>query len=251
MDFTLNVWRQRDNKSSGSFVIYPANGISEDTSFLEMLDIVNERLLVEGKEPIAYSSDCLEGICGTCSLTINGIPHGPDRGVTTCQLFMRSFKDGDTIYVEPFRAKAFPVVKDLIVDRSSFDRIIQSGGYISSNTGSARDANGILISKADSEHAMDAASCIGCGACVAACKRGSAMLFVAAKVSHLATLKQGKVEAKDRVVKMVEQMDEEGFGPCSNHYECEAVCPKEISVKFISQLNREYIKASLCKKSSY
>ena len=214
-------------------------------SFLEMLDVVNEGLVKSGQEPIEFDSDCREGICGTCSLVIDGVPHGAQKepGTAVCQLHMRRFKDGDTITIEPWRAKAFPIVKDLVCDRSAFDRIIQAGGFVSVNTGGAPDANALPIAKPDADRAMDAAACIGCGACVAACKNASAMLFVSAKVSHLASLPQGKVEAKDRVLKMVAQMDKEGFGNCSNQSECQAVCPKEISVDFIAQLNREYLKS--------
>ncbi len=220
---------------------YEAKDISPDMSFLEMLDVVNEGLMKQNAEPIAFDSDCREGICGMCSLVINGVPHGPERGTATCQLHMRKFKDGDTITIEPWRAKAFPIVKDLVCDRSAFDRIIQAGGFVSVSTGGAPDANALPISKPDAERAMDAAVCIGCGACVAACKNASAMLFVAAKISHLAQLPQGKIEAKERVQKMVARMDQEGFGNCSNQSECQAVCPKEISVDFISQMNREYL----------
>jgi succinate dehydrogenase / fumarate reductase iron-sulfur subunit len=226
-------------------VQYPADNVSPDMSFLELLDVVNERLIAQGEEPIAFEYDCREGICGTCSLVINGKPHGPGRGVTSCQIYMRSFKDGDHIYIEPFRARAFPVLKDLVVDRSAFDRIMAAGGFISVNTGSAPDGNTIPIPKPRMEQALDAASCIGCGACVAACKNASAMLFVGAKVSHLALLPQGQPERRMRVRKMVEQMDAEGFGSCTNQYECEAVCPKEISVQFIGMLNREYTLALL------
>ncbi len=226
-------------------VEYTAENISPDMSFLEMLDVVNEELTTKGEEPISFDSDCREGICGTCSLVINGVPHGAqyEPGTAACQLHMRKFKDGDTITIEPWRAKAFPIVKDLVCDRSSFDRIIQAGGFVSVNTGGAPDANNILIGKTDADRSMDAAQCIGCGACVAACKNASAMLFVAAKVSHLANLPQGKIEAKSRVKKMVAQMDHEGFGNCSNQTECQAVCPKEIRVDFIAQMNQEYLKS--------
>ncbi len=240
LNLTLKVWRQKDRNSQGHIETYPAKGIPTTASFLEMLDIVNEELISGGKEPIAFDHDCREGICGACSLVINGVPHGPERATTTCQLHMRSFREGDTIYIEPFRARAFPVIKDLVVDRSSFDRIQQSGGFISVRTGSAVEANSVLIPKDDADHAFRAASCIGCGACVAACKNASAMLFVAAKVSHLNILPQGKPEKNDRTIKMVQQMDAEGFGGCTNQYECEAVCPKEISVDFIGRLNRDY-----------
>ncbi|MEW5995019.1 MAG: succinate dehydrogenase/fumarate reductase iron-sulfur subunit [Candidatus Zixiibacteriota bacterium] len=244
MNFTLHVWRQENAQAKGRMEIYEANNISPDMSFLEMLDVVNEDLIEKGVDPIHFDHDCREGICGACSLVINGIPHGPKRATTTCELRMRHFKDGQHIYVEPFRAKAFPVIKDLVVDRSAFDRIMQAGGFVSVNTGGAPDANALPIPKADADTAMDAAACIGCGACVAACKNASAMLFVSAKVSHLAKLPQGQVEATERVRKMVAQMDAEGFGNCTNYYECEAVCPKEIKVKFIAQMNRERIKAA-------
>jgi succinate dehydrogenase / fumarate reductase iron-sulfur subunit len=248
MDLTLFVWRQRDKDSEGRFEEYKAIDISPDMSFLEMLDVVNERLIKEGKEPIAFDHDCREGICGMCSQVINGIPHGPQQKTTVCQLHMRHFKDGDTIYIEPWRARAFPVIKDLIVDRSALDRIIQAGGYISVHTGGVPDANAILIPKPDADVAMDAAECIGCGACVAACPNGSAMLFTAAKVTHLAMLPQGRVEAARRVCLMTEQMLKEGFGNCTNHYECQAACPKGIKVSFIAKLNREFIKAQFKNK---
>ncbi|MCW7492186.1 succinate dehydrogenase/fumarate reductase iron-sulfur subunit [Leptospira sp. 2 VSF19] len=241
MKLHLKVWRQKNKNDKGRMVSYEANNISEHMSFLEMLDVVNDDLIKKGDEPIAFDHDCREGICGACSMVINGVPHGPEKGTTTCQLHMRKFKDGDTIYIEPWRAKAFPVVKDLLVDRSAFDRIIQAGGYVSINTGGAPDGNALPIPKVDADLAMDAATCIGCGACVAACKNASAMLFVSAKVSHLALLPQGAVEKKERVRKMVKAMDKEGFGNCTNQYECEAACPKEISVNFITRLNREYI----------
>jgi succinate dehydrogenase / fumarate reductase iron-sulfur subunit len=224
---------------------YQARDINPDMSFLEMLDVVNQDLIARGEEPIAFDHDCREGICGSCDLMINGKAHGPDRGVTTCQTFMRNFNDGQEIWVEPWRARAFPVVKDLIVDRSAFDRIIQAGGFISVNTGGTPDGNTILVPKQDQERAMDAAACIGCGACVAACKNASAMLFVAAKVGHLGNLPQGQPERAQRVRKMVAQMDEEGFGNCTNYYECEAACPKEISVQFIARMNRDYLAASV------
>ncbi|MBD3217812.1 MAG: succinate dehydrogenase/fumarate reductase iron-sulfur subunit [candidate division Zixibacteria bacterium] len=243
MNLTLYVWRQKNAGDKGRMDKYEAKDISPDMSFLEMLDVVNEDLEREGKDPIAFDHDCREGICGTCSLNVNGVAHGPEKGTTVCQLHMRNFKDGDKIYIEPWRAKAFPVVKDLIVDRSAFDRIMQAGGFVSVGTGGAPDANAIPISKEAAEDAFDAAACIGCGACVAACKNASAMLFVAAKVSHLANLPQGKVEAKRRVVNMINQMDLEGFGNCTNYYECQAACPKEISVKFIAQMNREYFRS--------
>jgi succinate dehydrogenase / fumarate reductase, iron-sulfur subunit len=245
MNLTLRVWRQNNKNLRGKLETYEARDVSDEMSFLEMLDVVNEELASKGIEPIAFDHDCREGICGTCSLTINGVPHGPDRGTTVCQLHMRKFKDGDTIFIEPWRAKAFPVIKDLVVDRSSFDRVIQAGGYVSVSAGGTPDANAILIPKASSDKAMDAAACIGCGACVAACPNASAMLFVAAKVSHLALLPQGQVERTRRVNNMVKQMDDEGFGNCTNHYECEAVCPKEISVAFIAKMNREYLQAQV------
>lgn len=245
MDFTLRVWRQARDSNSGELKTYKVSGISPDMSFLEMIDHLNDEISGHGEEPVAYESDCLEGICGTCSMTINGKPHGPGRGVTTCQLYMRNFTDGEVITVEPFRATAFPPVKDLVVDRSAFDRIIQKGGFISVNTGSAPDGNAIPVPKEEADVAMDAAQCIGCGACVAACKKGSAMLFVAAKVAHFAHLPQGQAERFRRVAKMVEQMDQEGFGNCTNQYECEAVCPKEISSRFIAEMNRDYLRAKL------
>jgi len=243
MNLTLYVWRQKDAQSKGGMVRYDAQGVDPNMSFLEMLDVVNEGLIKEGQEPIAFDSDCREGICGTCSLVVNGVPHGPERGTTVCQLHMRKFKDGDTITIEPWRARAFPVMKDLVVDRAAFDRIIQAGGFVSVNTGGTPDANVIPVSKDQYETAMDAAACIGCGACVAACRNASASLFVAAKVSHLATLPQGQVERARRARNMVQAMEKEGFGACSNQYECEAVCPKDISVKFIAQMNREYLTA--------
>ena len=245
MDLTLFVWRQKGPKDPGKLQEYKAKNISPDMSFLEMLDEVNEELVKEGKETIVFDHDCREGICGTCSQVINGIPHGGQERTTVCQLHMRKFKDGDTIYIEPWRAKAFPIIKDLIVDRSALDRIIQAGGYISNHTGGAADANAILIPKPDAETAMDAAECIGCGACVAACPNGSAMLFTAAKVAQLAMLPQGQIEAAKRVCVMTEAMLQEGFGNCTNHYECQAVCPKGIKVSFIAKLNREFIKAQL------
>ncbi len=245
MNLKLKVWRQRSGNEKGRMVEYEAKNISPDMSFLEMLDVVNEGLTKEGTEPVSFDSDCREGICGTCSLMINGIAHGPERGTAACQLHMRKFKDGDTIHVEPWRAAAFPIIKDLVTDRSSFDRIIQAGGFVSVNTGSAPEANAILIDKDEAEKAMDAAACIGCGACVAACKNASAMLFVAAKVSQLAILPQGQPERQRRVESMVARMDAEGFGNCTNQYECEAVCPKEISVAFIAKLNREYLKGAI------
>jgi succinate dehydrogenase / fumarate reductase iron-sulfur subunit len=245
MDLTLKIWRQKDAKSKGNFHTYQVKGISANCSFLEMLDILNEQLVGKNEEPVAFDHDCREGICGMCSLYINGRPHGPDDAVTTCQLHMRKFKDGDTITIEPWRAKPFPVIKDLIIDRTAFDKIIQEGGYVSVNTGGAAEANNILVSKEASDLAMDAAACIGCGACVAACKNASAMLFVSAKVSQLALLPQGKIEAKARVQKMVAKMDELGFGNCTNTYACEAECPKEISRTNIARLNREFICANV------
>ncbi|MFK7823911.1 MAG: succinate dehydrogenase/fumarate reductase iron-sulfur subunit [Oligoflexales bacterium] len=246
MRLTLNIWRQKNSQSEGNFEAYQLDDVSPDMSFLEMLDILNEKLVLENKDAVAFDHDCREGICGTCSMVINGIAHGPQEGTTTCQLHMRSFKDGDNIYIEPWRANAFPVIRDLVTDRSAFDRIIQAGGFVSVSTGGIPDANAIPISKTVADLAMDAATCIGCGACVAACKNSSAMLFVGAKVSQLSLLPQGQVEKQRRAVKMVSQMDAEGFGNCSNTFECEAVCPKEISVSNIARLNREYINASLC-----
>lgn len=244
MNLTLKIWRQKNANAQGSMETYQVSEISEHMSFLEMMDVLNEQLISEGKEPIAFDHDCREGICGMCSMYINGEPHGPDRGVTTCQLHMRKFKDGDTIYIEPWRAKAFPVIKDLVVDRSAFDRVIQSGGYVSVNTsGNSQDANAIPIPKEDADKAFDAATCIGCGACVAACKNSSAMLFVSAKVSQLALLPQGQVERKERVLNMVEQMDKEGFGNCSNTGACEIECPKGISLDNIARMNRELMSA--------
>lgn len=244
MTITLKVWVQKNVKTQGKFETIKVEGITEDMSFLEMLDIANEKLMKEGKEPFAFDHDCREGICGMCSLVINGQPHGPDHAITTCQLHMRRFKDGDIIVVEPWRSAAFPIVRDCVVDRSAFDRILQAGGFISVNTGNAPDANNIPIPKNDADKAFDAAACIGCGACVAACKNASAMLFVAAKVSHLALLPQGKAEKTKRVLNMVAQMDKEGFGNCTNLYECEAACPKEISVENIARMNREYLCAT-------
>lgn len=243
MNFKLKVWRQKNSKDKGRMETYEAKNISSHMSFLEMLDVVNEDLVRQGAEPIVFDHDCREGVCGTCSLMINGVAHGPDRGAATCQRHMRKFKDGQTIVIEPWRARAFPVVRDLSVDRSAFDRIIQVGGFVSVNTGGAAEANAIPIGKDTAEKAMDAAACIGCGACVAACKNASAMLFVSAKVSQLALLPQGKPEKQRRVKKMVAQMDVEGFGNCTNQFECQAVCPKEISVSFIAQMNREYFAA--------
>jgi succinate dehydrogenase / fumarate reductase iron-sulfur subunit len=245
MRLTLKIWKQKDSHSKGKFVNYSLDAISQNCSFLEMLDILNEQLIRQNEEPVAFDHDCREGICGTCSLYINGRPHGPDDAVTTCQLHMRKFKDGDTIVIEPWRAKPFPVVKDLIVDRSAFDKIIQEGGYISVLTGGAAEANQILVSKTNAELSMDAAACIGCGACVAACKNASAMLFVSAKVSHLGLLPQGRIEAKERVKKMVAMMDTMGFGNCTNTYACEAECPKLISRSNIARMNREFICAKV------
>lgn len=246
MNLTLKIWRQKDANEKGKMVTYNVTDISEHMSFLEMLDVLNEQLVDKGEEPVAFDHDCREGICGMCSLYINGEAHGPDRGVTTCQLHMRMFKDGETIHIEPFRANAFPVVKDLVVDRSSFDRIQQAGGFISVNTsGNTQDANSLPIPKANADLAMDAATCIGCGACVASCKNASAMLFVSAKVSQYALLPQGQVEAKDRVLNMVNQMDLEGFGNCTNTGACEVECPKGISLENIARMNREYLKSSI------
>jgi succinate dehydrogenase / fumarate reductase, iron-sulfur subunit len=245
MRISLHVWRQKRASDPGRFETYSLRTVSPDMSFLEMLDVLNEQLLLEGREPIAFDHDCREGICGACSLVINGQPHGPDRETTTCQLHMRRFRDGDVITVEPFRANAFPVVKDLVVDRSAFDRILASGGFVSANTGSAPEANSLPVPRHDAEKAMDAAACIGCGACVAACPNAAAMLFVAAKVSQLALLPHGVPEREARVLGLVGQMDREGFGNCSNHFECEAACPKGISVGNIARLNREYLRASI------
>ena len=245
MELNLHIWRQEKPTSPGKMVAYTLKDVSPDSSFLEMLDQLNEELIEKGEEPVAFDHDCREGICGACSLVINGVPHGPEKATTTCQLHMRHFKNGDNVHIAPFRAKAFGVVKDLVVDRSSFDRIIQAGGYVGINTGGTPDANCLAISKTESDVAMDAAACIGCGACVASCKNASAMLFVSAKVSHLAHLPQGQPERDRRALKMVDQMDQEGFGNCTNQYECEAACPKEIGVKFIAKLNREYLRASL------
>lgn len=245
LDLTLKIWRQASADAKGEFKTYKLKDISTHMSFLEMLDVLNEQLIQEGEEPIAFDHDCREGICGMCSLMINGKAHGPDQGITTCQLHMRRFRSGETIAIEPWRATPFPVVKDLVVDRSSFDRIISSGGYVSVNVGNAQDANCLPVPRETAEKAMDAAACIGCGACVAACKNASAMLFVGAKVSQLALLPQGKAEKQQRVLRMVGQMDQEQFGTCTNTYECEAACPKEISVSNIARLNREYFKATL------
>jgi succinate dehydrogenase / fumarate reductase iron-sulfur subunit len=241
----LKVWRQAAPNAPGRFVSYTAPDISQDMSFLEMLDVVNDTLIRQAQDPIAFDSDCREGICGSCGLVVNGVAHGPDPGGTVCQLHMRRFRNGETITVEPWRARAFPVIKDLVVDRSAFDRVIAAGGYVSVNTGSAPEANTLLIAREVAERAMDVAQCIGCGACVAACKNASAALFTSAKITHLALLPQGEVEAARRVVRMVDQMDAEGFGMCSNEGECQAVCPKEISIASIAKMNREYLKAAL------
>jgi succinate dehydrogenase iron-sulfur subunit len=245
MNLKLHIWRQKDADSAGKMISYDVDGIEEEMSFLEMLDILNERLTEAGEEMIAFDHDCREGICGMCSLTIDGQPHGPWDATTTCQLHMRAYKDGDEIYIEPFRAKAFDVVRDLIVDRGSFDRIIGAGGFITLRTGQAQDANALPIGKEAADLAMDAASCIGCGACVAACPNSAAMLFTSAKMGQLALLPQGQPERNRRAIGMVDQMDAEGFGACTNHYECESACPKSISVKFISRMNRDYMKAKM------
>jgi succinate dehydrogenase / fumarate reductase, iron-sulfur subunit len=245
MRILLTVWRQAGPKAPGQFVDYAADHVLPDMSFLEMLDVVNEGLIARHEDPIAFDSDCREGICGACGFMVNGVAHGPDPGTTVCQLHMRRFSEGDRVVLEPWRAKAFPVIKDLVVDRSAFDRIIQAGGYTSVNVGAAQDANAILIPKRTADRAMDAAACIGCGACVAACKNASAALFTSAKISHLALLPQGQVERSTRVVSMVERHDREGFGSCSNEGECEAVCPKEISITNIARMNREYFRAML------
>ena len=248
MDLTLKVWRQKNSNSKGKMETYPISDVSKDSSFLEMMDMLNNDLIEKGKEPVAFDHDCREGICGMCSMYINGQAHGPSRGTTTCQLHMRSFNDGDTIYIEPWRSKSMPVIKDLVVDRSAFDRIQQAGGFVSVNTsGNTQDANAVPIPKENADKAFDAASCIGCAACVATCKNSSAMLFVAAKVSQYSYLPQGQVEAKERVVNMVEQMDKEGFGNCTNTGACEVECPKGISLEYIARMNREYLKASLFK----
>ncbi|MCC6385606.1 MAG: succinate dehydrogenase/fumarate reductase iron-sulfur subunit [Bacteroidia bacterium] len=245
MNLTLKIWRQQNRTAKGGFKTYKVSDVSPDMSFLEMIDVLNDKLIREGEDPVAFDHDCREGICGMCSMYINGRPHGPGKGITTCQLHMRSFQDGDHITIEPWRAAPFPVIKDLAVDRSAFDRIMQAGGFISVNTGNAQEANNILIPKEEADHAFSAAACIGCGACVAVCKNASAMLFVSAKVSQLAQLPQGQVEAKERVLQMVAQMDAEGFGSCSNTYACEAECPKLISCDNIARMNREYLKSSL------
>lgn len=245
MKINLKVWRQAQANATGKMEDYAVDNVNQDMSFLEMMDVLNEKLVTEGKDPIAFDHDCREGICGMCSMHINGRPHGPQHGATTCQLYMRKFKDGDTIYVEPFRANAFPVVKDLMVDRSAFDRIIASGGFIGVNTGQAQDANAIPVNKDNAEKAMDAAACIGCGACVAACPNAAAMLFVSAKISQLALLPQGQPERDRRALNMVHQMDTEGFGNCTNIGACEAECPKEIKITNIARMNRDYLKAGL------
>jgi succinate dehydrogenase / fumarate reductase iron-sulfur subunit len=248
MQLTLKIWRQENAVSTGKMVSYQIDNVSPDMSFLEMMDVLNEELMIKGIDPVAFDHDCREGICGSCSMFINGEAHGPDRYVTTCQLHMRKFKDGDTIYIEPFRAKTFPVIKDLVVDRTAFDRIQHAGGFISVNTsGNTQDANSIPIEKANADKAFDAATCIGCGACVATCKNSSAMLFVSAKVSQFALLPQGEVEANDRVINMVKQMDEEGFGNCTNTGACQVECPKGISLDNIARMNRELVKAQLKK----
>jgi succinate dehydrogenase / fumarate reductase iron-sulfur subunit len=245
MKLTLHIWRQKSRTAPGQMLAYRVEGVSPDMSFLELLDVLNERLVKQGEEPVAFDHDCREGICGSCGMMINGLAHGPERAAAACQLHMRSFADGDHIYIEPWRAKAFPVVKDLVCDRSAFDRIIQAGGFVSVNTGGAPDGNAIPVPKVDAERAMDAAECIGCGACVAACPNASAMLFLSAKVGHLANLPQGQPERKDRVRSMVAAHDREGFGHCTNINECEAACPKEISVEFIAQLNRDFIASTV------
>ncbi len=245
MDLKLKIWRQKDSQSKGKFVDYKLNDVSPDSSFLEMLDVLNEQLITRNEEPVVFDHDCREGICGTCGMVINGRPHGPDTLITVCQLHMRKFKHGDTIVIEPWRARAFPLIKDLMVDRSAFDKLIQEAGFISVNTGSASEANSIPIKKHYADLAMDAAACIGCGACVAACKNASAMLFVGAKISHLTLLPQGKIEAKERVLKMVAKMDELGFGNCTNTGACEAECPKGIKLTNIARLNREYYYAQI------
>ena len=245
MNLTLHVWRQSGPDQPGSMVSYPANNLSPDMSVLEMLDKVNEELISAGEEAVVFDHDCREGICGSCSMVINGIPHGPQKASTTCQTFLRNYNDGDDLYLEPFRATAFPIVKDLMVDRSALDRIIQAGGYVSANTGGAPDGNALPISQQTAEEAMDAAACIGCGACVAACKNASAMLFTAAKISHLATLPQGDVERGERASKMIAQMDAEMFGSCTNQGACSAVCPKEIDLDWIAKLNREHLRSKL------
>ncbi len=245
MRVKLHIWRQKDAQDKGRLATYELDNVSEHMSFLEMLDVLNESLLLKGEDPVAFDHDCREGICGTCGMVINGVPHGPDPLTTTCQLHMRRFKDGEEIYVEPWRAKAFPVIKDLIVDRGAFDRVMQAGGYVAVNTGSAPDGNAIPVGKIEADRAMDAAACIGCGACVAACKNASAMLFVGAKVSQFKHLPQGQPERVQRVLSMVRQMDAEGFGNCTNYYECMAVCPKGIDVRVIAEMNRELLRAEV------
>jgi succinate dehydrogenase / fumarate reductase, iron-sulfur subunit len=245
MKFQLKIWRQKNAKTEGKMVDYSIDNVNPDMSFLEMMDVLNEQLIAKGEEPVAFDHDCREGICGMCSMYINGRAHGPKRLTTTCQLYMRNFTDGETIYIEPFRAEPFPVIRDLVVDRSAFDRIMSKGGFISVNTGQVQDANNIPVNKMDADLAMDAAACIGCGACVAACKNASASLFVSAKISQYALLPQGRVEAKERVIAMVSQMDEEGFGSCTNTGACEAECPKGISISNIARMNREYFVASI------
>jgi succinate dehydrogenase / fumarate reductase iron-sulfur subunit len=248
MNLTLHVWRQKNRNAAGKLVTYDAKNISPDMSFLEMLDVMNEGLIAKGEEPIAFDHDCREGICGQCGVVVNGNPHGPRKATTTCQLHMRSFRDGDSITIEPWRAAGFPVIKDLVVDRSAFDRVIAAGGFVSVATGNAPDGNAIPVPKKNADLAMDAAQCIGCGACVAACPNGSAMLFVSAKVSHLGLLPQGQPERAERALNMVAKMDEEGFGTCTNHAECEAACPKEIRIEFIARMNRDYLKALFCNR---
>lgn len=243
LNFVLEIWRQKERNINGEFKIYNVSNVSPDMSFLEMIDLLNEQLASTGEEPVSFESDCREGICGACSLVINGVPHGSDAGTTTCQIHMRNFSSGDKIIIEPFRAKAFPIIKDLVSDRSSFDRVMQSGGYVSVNTGTAQDGNSISVNKKKADAAFDAAACIGCGACVAACKNASASLFVGAKIFHLSNLPQGHPEKKERVVLMVNQAEKEGFGHCTNTLECEAVCPKEINAYTISRLNKEYIRS--------
>jgi succinate dehydrogenase / fumarate reductase iron-sulfur subunit len=249
MRITLNVWRQQGPTAAGGFETYHVPDVSPDMSLLELLDVLNQRLTAEGREPVAFDHDCREGICGACGMVINGQVHGPDRATTTCQIHMRRFKDGDTLYIEPFRAQAFPVVRDLVVDRSAFDRVMAAGGFITARAGSAPEANALPVPREEAEHAMDAAACIGCGACVAACKNAAAMLFTSAKLAHLGRLPQGQAERRARTLAMVAAMDAEGFGACTNEYECEAACPKEISVANIARMNREYLLASLATRT--